>query len=285
MNLKKILLIFLIIFGITIEISSNLNVKFLSSLEEGFPKSAVHPRIILNSDQELDAFLEKTGSGTIEDPYILSCFTIDSNGGFSCITLQNLRKAVIVANNDLKNAYYLSDSSGIFINNCSNVNVDSNILTNNNIGINFLNSYNCSINNNTIISTIRYGILISTCPFTIISNNLNSYIYISYSDNCSIFNNSGRLQLGNSNSIEIYNNIFKNYNTGIVVEYICNFLKIRNNLCFRIYLRGSYFNLSQNQIIGDRLQLASVYYSNFTENFFCFSYMNDCSDNSFTSNV
>ncbi|MHA1520567.1 MAG: NosD domain-containing protein [Promethearchaeota archaeon] len=162
-----------------------------------------------------------SGSGSIDDPYVIENVTIDGNGLSSCLTIRDSNVNFII-----RNCYFfnLTDDNynlgGIDLENVNNSKIIDNIFLDNHIGIHLYSSYNNIIQNN----------YIDTEGF------LNPYVGIfleHYSQNNSIIEN------------EINNNYHQG--NGIILNYECDFNTISGNLVLNnvddgIWIGWSSFN-------------------------------------------
>ncbi|MEX2729602.1 MAG: hypothetical protein Q6353_020255 [Candidatus Sigynarchaeum springense] len=57
-----------------------------------------HVPISIKSDAQLDAFPDKTGSGTPQDPYVIRDLVIDGGGTESCLSISNTRHPLRIIN-------------------------------------------------------------------------------------------------------------------------------------------------------------------------------------------
>lgn len=115
--------------------------------------------------------------------------------------------------------------NGFYLNNVHDCNISSNIISNNNIGIEILNSHNNIIENNNVNVSYRYGIYIFDSDNNTIKNNIISLssfyginIYTSHSNNftSNIFKKNVNLESGlanDSNNTYYSNQFLDNMNT------------------------------------------------------------------------
>ncbi|WP_457559372.1 PKD domain-containing protein [Candidatus Harpocratesius sp.] len=217
--------------------TSNEKVLFL------FPNSSgVHSPIqILNNSDWLNCDVV-SGSGTSNDPFVISNITIDATGSTG-ILIQNSNVSAKIINCIIVNAY-----NGISLYNTSNCLIQYTIISNcSNSAIYMQNSLNCTIDNNTINNNEytgiwanycsdciilgnnitdgnAYGIILSNSSDSVLEDNrilsnLEKGIWIQYSINCSISNN----EVNNNSKVDLYleksincaisNNIFINHST------------------------------------------------------------------------
>jgi len=164
------------------------------------PQSAekVSP-IYIDGNTDLDNFSNKTGSGTLDDPYIIKNLEIDAASIGSCIEIKNTDRYLIIKNCTIENSGILSNESdaGIVIDHCININITECFLINNLFGIYLRTSNNNSITLNTISNSSEDGIRLWISSSNIISSN-----------NLSFTDGSGIFLLGSStNNIVSYNNV------------------------------------------------------------------------------
>jgi parallel beta-helix repeat protein len=126
------------------------------------PKSAQsHPKIAIEGNAELDSFPDKSGLGTLADPYIIANYTIDAANSGSGVSIQNIDRYLILQNLTISNSAGYGTGSGIYLNNVTNVQIDSCQTPSNYHGIYLVNSANCTIANNTI-SDSTYGVRLAS---------------------------------------------------------------------------------------------------------------------------
>ncbi len=131
-----------------------------------------------------------SGSGSINDPYIIENIIIDANQTGSCITISNSLAHFIVKNCTLTN----SSIDVLRIYNSSNGQFIDNTISNNKFGI-YMNLSNNTIISGNSISEIDYdGVYMDTCDDNIISgnnmkNNTYNGIYLVNCDNNNISRN------------------------------------------------------------------------------------------------
>jgi len=197
-------------------------------------KSAALGRIYINGDTELGLFQNKTGNGTVNDPYIIENFEIDAGGINSSIWIENVHDYLVIKNCFLNNSATGPFDSGIRLENCDNINITGCNITSNSYGIYLFSSDNINISNNFIFNNNKHG------------------IWFSYSDNNKVINNSiwtnneTGIDLGISSfNIITKNEISVNSQYGINVETI----SINNSI-----YQNSFVNNSMGDAIDDGTQ-------------------------------
>jgi parallel beta-helix repeat protein len=156
-NFKKVFIIFLIsiliiinIFQVNYQINQNIINPYQNTPD--LNRSEIHDPISIAGDIELDAFPDKTGNGTIIDPYVIKNLEINATGVFEAIEIQNTSKVVTIFNCTLTTSAIAP--AGIFLNNVSYITIINNTINNNNDGIYINNSRNCTIIDNDILENI-----------------------------------------------------------------------------------------------------------------------------------
>ena len=126
------------------------------------PKNAeAHGKISIDGNAQLDAFTNKTGLGTLAEPYIIANYTIDASNIGSGVSIQNTNRYLILRNLTVINSAGWGTGSGLYLDNVTNVQIDICEAPNNYHGIYFADSADSSITNcNTSDNT--YGIRLSS---------------------------------------------------------------------------------------------------------------------------
>lgn len=173
-----------------------------SSIMESSPKFInISPAKISNSTIEIngngemdDFFATDDTNGSVNNPYIFENSTINSNGSEFSIKIMNTDRFLIIKNNTLYNASKTAESAGIYLQNCSNINIIENIIYNNNHGIYLKDSKFNNLSKNAVFNN-DLGILLDNSNNTnLIGNDVYgnefSGISIKFSENNNITNNS-----------------------------------------------------------------------------------------------
>ncbi len=220
--------------------------KFEDSIKS-LPETSVAPPIFID-DRDPNYNWSKTasenewvsGSGTVGDPYVISNLTINGFGG-NCIEIKDSEFSNFI----IKDTILFNGSSGIYLDNTRNGNLENNLIFNTSVaGINLYScgwSYNAVINN-TVINNGGHGILVRASLYNeIISNNIHNNdgngIYISsFSDYNNVENNTVtynqhgiRLYQGSRFTLIFNNTIEHNTQHGIYVYQDCEYTDIINN--------------------------------------------------------
>jgi len=197
----RIVIILLAIICLNIELSTKINSNNVNHINTFLlPQSAeeVSP-IYIDGNTDLDNFTNKTGSGTLNDPYIIKNLEIDADSIGSGVEIKNTDKYLIIINCTIENSGILSNESnaGIVIDHSININITECFLINNLFGIYLRTSYNNSITSNTISNSSEDGIRL-----------WGSYSNIISSNNLSFTDGSGIFLLGSSTyNIVSYNTV------------------------------------------------------------------------------
>jgi parallel beta-helix repeat protein len=201
------------------------------------------------------------GYGTPQDPYIISGWKIDCIKILwniidkqASIEIRNVDKYIVIENNYLYNAFSLFDefwNEGIRIEDCSNIIIRNNYNYDCSLGISIVDSKNCQIESN-IISANQIGIgcsgidsnnLLSIKNNQVNNNNdgircVNSNAVVMENDISS--NNDGVITWEDTSHI-LNNNIFNNIESGIVClnsEAVIESNNIYDNLKWGVYING-----------------------------------------------
>lgn len=204
----RIVIILLAIICLNIELSTKINSINVNHIYTFLlPQSAekVSP-IYFDGNTDLDNFSNKTGSGTLNDPYIIKNLEIDADSIGSGIEIKNTDRYLIIINCTIENSGILSNESnaGIVIDHSININITECFLINNLFGIYLRTSYNNSIMLNTISNSSEDGIRL-----------WGSYSNIISSNNLSFTDGSGIFLLGSSTDNIVSYNIVINSDYGI----------------------------------------------------------------------
>ncbi|TFG17944.1 MAG: hypothetical protein EU530_09920 [Promethearchaeota archaeon] len=242
----------------------------------------LHPRVLLNGNDELDAFISKTGSGTIEDPYIIKNLYIDAEWAGSAIEIRNTEKYIILE--DIFVTHGGGDwEGGIKIDYCENVVINGSNLSQNDVGIIIDHSSKCVVNNcilfenwgmgismefssdvvvegNHIITSGRAINLDAANSIHLLSNNISNTYY--WDDQCGIY-----FWMSSQNIIA--NNYIENAEYGIHLSESSRNNAISHNIIKDNRLIGLYFsfeselnqvfqNLISNNIYGIKLENSNL---------------------------
>ena len=207
-NTLRIAIILSVIIFLNIELSTKINSNNVNHIYTFLlPQSAekVSP-IYIDGNTDLDNFSNKTGSGTLNDPYIIKNLEIDADNIGSGIEIKNTDKHLIIINCTIENSGTLSNESnaGIVIDHSININITECFLINNLFGIYLRTSYNNSITLNTISNSSEDGIRL-----------WGSYSNIISSNNLSFTDGSGIFLLGSSTDNIVSYNTVTNSDYGI----------------------------------------------------------------------
>ncbi len=226
MNRKTMLKLIIFLFFIGISAS------FIDSSNFLIPKSqnvAInHPKIYISGESALDAFPNKTGSGTQSNPYKISNLDIDAEGSGSAIEIRGIYYRYLILDGISATGSGSDDvasDSGIEIFNCQNIVIQ-----------------NCEIYNN-----VMFGVIISQSTDCEIIN--SEFTNNEYSN----------IQLDDSSFIEVRDNIIntESYQVGIAASGYGNNIITGNSLhspfpnSYGIDLYVTSVNeISKNMIIG-----------------------------------
>ena len=222
-------------------------VSYTSNRDRLPSPSVVHPRIFIDGNLELDAFPNKTGSGTLIDPYVIKDLTFDLSGALhSAIKILNTNHHLVMQNLTINGSmgYWSTQDGGIRLLDCENVNITQCIFTNNRFSTMVSRVKNCHIYNNT--SSDNYsGIYTTDCD--------NGEVFI-YNNTC--FDNFEGIHADGGKFIEIYSNKVWNNDYGVYIQF-GEYCKVYNNSisnCDKgIYLKYNGANRLYNNSISDGL--------------------------------
>ncbi|WP_371805208.1 NosD domain-containing protein [Candidatus Lokiarchaeum ossiferum] len=214
-----------------------------------------HEPIYINGDAQLESFPNKTGDGTLVNPYVIQNLAIDAHGTGSGIYILNTHTPLsiencIVSGSDPANSY-----AGINIESCSNVTVQYCEVFNNHDGIYLVSCSNCSVINNIAWGNLAAGIQIHPSTDISITTNqllnnamwgmkLNGATFTTIQANIFKDSNGCGLTLQTSNNNSIIQNTFEN-NTG-------NGLEI-SDYSNENFISSNNFSLSGGMVLGNSL--------------------------------
>ena len=221
--------------------------------------ATTHGQISISGNAELETFcvIEGSGSGTKNDPYIIKNFEITISVFAPGIYIENTDVFLIIQDCTVQDGDSIP-ATGIFLDNCSNILITTNVVKLNWDGIRLKDSENNSIIDNECSFNEQYGISLQRSNNSIIVDNTVNYneygIISSQSSHCIISNN---YLEGNDYGIEcegveneISNNfcfisVFYGFTLNTINSTIINNTLWSNNFC-GIYLRGDENILSDN---------------------------------------
>jgi len=223
-----------IIFGIWILFMLLYDCNFFVKKLPCTPFSSInHPIIWITGNSELDSFPNKTGGGTLVDPYIIKDLTIDVAGGlYSAIKIINTDRYLILQNLTINGSrgYWSTQDGGIRLLRCKNVNITQCLFTNNRFSTMLSIVENCYIYNNT--SHDNYSGL-----YTTDSNEGEVYFF-----NNTCYQNFEGIHADGGKFIRIFNNSVWDNDYGIYIQFGEYFEVYNNNISFcekGIYLKSN----------------------------------------------
>jgi parallel beta-helix repeat protein len=170
--------------------------------------SIVHPKIYINGESALDAFPNKTGSGTEFDPYRISNLEIDAGAADSAVEIRGIfnryliLEELTVQNSGTNNLEY---DSGIELQNCRYVTVKNCNIKNNDQGMCIGWSSECKIYNNDFENNSGVGLYVHDTNQDILI--VDNYFY----------NNRGGIDFDGGTKCEVIENEFV-INYGVSIE-------------------------------------------------------------------
>ncbi|MFX0101391.1 MAG: NosD domain-containing protein [Candidatus Hodarchaeota archaeon] len=228
----------------------------------------VHAPIILEGNSEVDAFF--AGNGTNGNSWlsahVLDGFKIIAGEFSNCIEIKNTDRYLVISNNYVTGAAGYWENAGIKLQNCSNINISSNVAANNSIGIYIHQSSNTNVSSNNASSNIGDGFFIYYSNYINLSGNkgignLQDGIEIRSSHNntldSSVFLGNGQnginIDDGDDNTI-ISNNVLNN-KQGILINY-ASFNNVSINNITRNTINGIHLisNSDNNTIFNNSIE-------------------------------
>lgn len=128
-----------------------------------------YPTIDINSEADLHAFPAKSGSGTDADPYVISNLAINAPPWATGIYIRNTFTRLRIQNCLITGSAL--DPVGIFLKNCSNIEISGCILQTLYCGIQIIRTNNSYFASNTLSNLSRYGLDVEDCRGLTIENN------------------------------------------------------------------------------------------------------------------
>jgi parallel beta-helix repeat protein len=236
----------------------------------GTPTYTTHSTIRINGDADLAALKlsgDCTGSGTTNDPYVISGYDITGSNGI-CIYIGNTTSNLTIKNCYLHGASYVSSyaiGGGIQLYNAKFIALNNNTCSGNSYcGIYMSSSSSNVMENNTISSNNEAGIWLLSSSSNIMKNNICNYnsvgIYMSSSNNNVMNNNTCNdntnhgICLSYSSSNVMENNTISDNSNGIYMSPSNNNViknnTIRGNSNDGIYMSSSSSNVMENNTIS-----------------------------------
>ncbi len=182
------------------------------------------------------------GTGTMNDPYIITNLYINGSGLGSCLTIRDTNKFFLIMNCCLFNSGNGDFNAGIKLINVNNGTITNNNCSSNYYGIILRNCSNNTISGNTINNNDVHGIaLFNSSNNKILYNNET----IDYNSFCGIFLNNSHFNNITGNYIR-YNKIgiclnSSNYNTITYNHLIGNDEDIVQNNCIKNFIGNNYY--------------------------------------------
>ncbi|MBD3253641.1 MAG: hypothetical protein GF383_01030, partial [Candidatus Lokiarchaeota archaeon] len=195
-----------------------------------------------------------SGSGSLEDPYVLNDVSIDGGLKEACITVSNTTDYFTIKNCFVSYSGNGTNIAGILISNSSFGEITNNTcFLNNATGIYLSNVLNFTISSNTVNNNTDYGIFLNSCQNSSIYGNLILYnlvygLFLNTSNNNTISNNNffyNSLTGIASNEPSESNLIYLNNFTG-------NLLNAMDNGTFNMWDNGSIGNYWDDYTGADR---------------------------------
>ncbi|MHA1499180.1 MAG: NosD domain-containing protein [Promethearchaeota archaeon] len=222
-----------------------------------------------------------SGSGTLNDPYVIENITIDAGGVGNALVIRDSVVPFIIQNNKFINSGPSLYNAGLNLINVSNgILLNNNCSFNNEDGIRLKDSTNITIECNTLTHNERRGLFLTSSSGNTIINNTathnrgtQSVFFSTSSDNDFFGNNVSNNSLrgiwlqSSSTRNNIFHNIFKNNGeTGIFLSDSPNntfsYNNITNNAYFGINLNNGHNTNIINNLINNNKKSGIAIYDN-----------------------
>ncbi|MHA1522097.1 MAG: NosD domain-containing protein, partial [Promethearchaeota archaeon] len=256
--------------------------KFNILNEEKIPKPTgltSHAQINIdgNSDLANSPAVNGGGDGSYGSPYIMENYLIDASEGSvgAGIKVQNTDKYVVIRNCVIVNGSSAYQTRGIYLNNCTNVNISGNLLFNNYDGIQLYSSSNNTLSGNNASFNDYYGIRLGQSSNNMLSGNNASFndhygISLLYLSNYNMLSgNTASFTIGNGNGITLgqsSNNTLSgntasfNNNNGISLSSSSNNTLSGNNASFNANPGIIVFSSSNNNTLSGNNASFNAFY-------------------------
>jgi parallel beta-helix repeat protein len=230
-------------------------------------------KISINGNLEMDAFPDKTGSGTEIDPYVMSDIIIGSSGMGAAINITNVSRFVRLERITTTRTYmYDPHFPGIFLSKCSNFVASECVCDENTYGIYFEKCSNCFIDECTVQNSLRYGILFDECMNCMIDESLiehndggiqitNLVNNIVIHKSSIVYNSEDGLSIYDGNNIQIEDNLFSNNGMQSIYGYNCSELTMKLNHINSGSHTGIRLRYCTNAVLSDNTIESSETYS------------------------
>jgi parallel beta-helix repeat protein len=172
----------------------------------------IHAPIFIDGDAALAAFPNKTGGGTMLNPYIIEDLVINPNNVTDGISIAHTSAWLIIQNCTILNV--LSDSSGIQeacvkLEACSSITLDNNTFKDSSaFGIYVISGHTITMSNNIFINCNKSIDLIYFCDDILIEKNICADIVVALQEKSSV-------SIINNTAAEVYLGI---YTSGVIVS-------------------------------------------------------------------
>ncbi|MEM4161361.1 MAG: right-handed parallel beta-helix repeat-containing protein, partial [Thermoplasmata archaeon] len=253
-------------------------IQHQNTIANGGTKGTPHAPIHINGNSQFTGENGVVGgSGTQSDPYIISGWEIDANGGTYAIWIENTTAYFVIRNCNVYRATgtgSLPNGAGIALNNVTHGTIENNKCNNSIYGIYLYGNSRFNIITDNNVSGNSYGVQLTstnntTLTFNTITNNLNYGLYLeTYSTNNTIAYNN--VSSNSNHGIYIYyystnntitnNNVSNNSWDGIRVYFGCSYTEISGNNVFNntgygisVLMRTSYCSIERNTVFNNNL--------------------------------
>jgi parallel beta-helix repeat protein len=164
-------------------------------------QESIQAPISIDGDAEMDAFSEKTGLGTPSNPYVIRDMRIGAGGSPTCISLRNINRSLELVNITTTGARFMV-GAGVFVENCTNMNITNCLSTINKYGFLIRNSPGLIAVRNQGTKNANHGIQVEDCQDILIYNSSCEYNGLSgvYVKNSEFINISECSLTGNNDS-------------------------------------------------------------------------------------
>jgi parallel beta-helix repeat protein len=256
-------------------ILNNTEIGAIHNVQQYNPNLVPHGKIEINYDTNFTDY-GFAGSGTAEDPFIISNLNISLSNTGRGIAIRHTTKFFVI-----ENCFIDTQDDCIFLFNIteSTAIVRSNHLYNSNsFGVRLIDSSNLAVLNNTIINHYQSGISLNVCPYTLIENNLVVGTGLGTGGACIAIESSAFTSL-------INNSCIVGATDGIYMTNSPNSL-IKNNYCldnrhFGIWL----YDYCSDSLIFNNTLVGSITGINVWEDYSTKIYNNTCLENDYGLNI
>ncbi|MHA1996562.1 MAG: NosD domain-containing protein, partial [Promethearchaeota archaeon] len=243
------------------------NISGVSTSKDNYPMFTLgsHVPIFIDGNAELSAFPDKSGSGTLIDPYVIRDLVISARGGKHCMKISNTNLPLTLINCTISAALEGTDAQGILITSSTNITITNCTVKYNDDGVKFVSSHNNTIMKSNITNNEDNGVEFSSSTNLVVkecllqNNSLNAIYFGAISSNNSAINNTclgnrvNGIIISQGASNLVSNNVISGSYYGITISWSNNNTIFNNNVsdCFYYGLKistGDFTNASSNTL-------------------------------------